>query len=122
MRVRTRMFIAMAIALLALSRCALGGSKLVGQIDATGLNYIEGLTFDDIVPGKPVVGAGTGASLLRLDPDNAHTLQTYPLPGTSTTRALDYIGGGNSYQTRNQPNALYVVNPAGGTVTRIGTD
>ena len=97
-------------------------TQLMGTIDATGANYISGITFDDVTAGTPVVGAGNGAFLLRLNPSTAATLQSYPLPALNTTRGLDYIGAGLYYQTRDQPNALFEINPATQAETRVGTD
>src|SRR3954454_23708245 len=93
-------------------------SRLIGYIDA---QTVSGITFDDIVPGSPIVGTGDGARLLRLDPNDAHTVQTYALPALNTTRGLDYLGGGRYYQTRNQPNTLYVADAAAGTTTKVGS-
>src|SRR5262249_41162309 len=42
-------------------------------------------------------------------------------PASNTIRSMNYIGNGNFYQTREQPSALFVVNPFTGTANKIGT-
>jgi hypothetical protein len=103
-------------------------SHVIGVIDAdtisgtTGITpAVSGITFDDLLPGEPLVGTNSGLHLARLDPTNAAILQLYNLPASNTVRSLDYIGNGLYYQIRGQPNTLHVLNPLFGTATPIGT-
>jgi hypothetical protein len=96
-------------------------TTVIGSLNA-GTGSICGLAFDDFdAQHRPLIARYYG-DFVRVSLTDASIVQTYVTPISNTTRGLAYAGGGNFYQTRDQPDRLFTVKPQAGTASPAPSD